>query len=205
VTTGRTQRPKSAVRRALGVSPFRRLFLAHTISRWGDVFNSVALVIVVFQLTGSGVKVGGVAALEIAPVLPLGFVAGTVVDRLPRRQVMVAADLGRALIAALLVLGPDHLWALYLAAFGLSALTVFFNPAAASVVPALVPEGDLVGDNSALWSAAVLSQIALAPLAGAVVAFAGPEAAFAINATSFLVSAVLLVGLAVPAAALAPI
>ena len=100
---------------------FRRLFIAQTISRWGDTFNAVALVIVVFQITNSGINVSGVVALEIAPVLLLGFVAGTVVDRLPRRQVMIAADLGRAMIAALVAFNSDQLWALYCAAFGLAA------------------------------------------------------------------------------------
>ncbi|CAN5513809.1 hypothetical protein BH24ACT5_BH24ACT5_28570 [soil metagenome] len=69
---------------------FRRLFIAQTVSRWGDTFNAVALVIVVFQLTNSGINVSGVVALEIAPVLVLGFIAGTVVDRLPLQRVMVA-------------------------------------------------------------------------------------------------------------------
>lgn len=168
-------------------------------SRWGDTFNAVALVIVVFQLTGSGVKVSGAVVMEILPVLAFGLAAGTVVDRLPRRRVMIAADLGRAVIAGLIALAPQHLWALYAAAFGLSALSVFFNPAAASILPGLVADDELVGANSALWSAAVLSQIVLAPLAGALVVWAGPGPAFAINGASFLVSAGLLTGLVVPA------
>ncbi len=189
----------SPLRRALRRRDFRRLFVAQTVSRWGDTFNAVALVIVVFQLTGSGLDVSGVVAMEIAPVLLLGFVAGTVVDRLPRRSVMIAADLGRAAIAGLLALAPEHLWSLYGAAFGLSALTVFFNPAAASALPSLVDEDELVGANAALWSAAVVSQIALAPLAGAVVVWVGPGTAFALNAASFVVSAAVLATLRVPA------
>ncbi|MGQ0520639.1 MAG: MFS transporter [Actinomycetota bacterium] len=198
---GPDKRSATAIRRALARPHFRRLFVAQTVSRWGDTFSAVALVIAVYNLTGSGVQVSAVVAVEIAPVLLFGFLAGSVVDRLPRRRVMVAADLGRATIAALLALAPDHLWAIYTAAFGLSALTVFFNPAAASVVPNLVQEDELVGANSALWSAAVLSQIVLAPVAGAVVAWAGAATAFAINAISFLVSAAALARLAVPPSA----
>jgi MFS family permease len=189
---------RSPLRRALARPGFRRLFAAQTISRWGDTFNAVALVIVVFQLTGSGIKVAGTVVLEIVPVLAFGFLAGTVVDRVPRRRVMVAADLGRAVIAALLAVAHAHLWALYGGAFGLSALTVFFNPAAASVVPAFVPGDELVGANSALWSAAVLSQVVLAPLAGVAVAWAGPGVAFGVNAASFAASAIILRGLQVP-------
>lgn len=192
------ERGASPLRRALRRPAFRRLFFAQTVSRWGDTFNAVAFVIVVFNLTGSGLKVSGAVIMEIIPVLAFGFLAGTVVDRLPRRRVMIASDLGRAAIAGLLAINPDHLWALYAAAFSLSALTTFFNPAAASVTPDLVDDDELVGANSAIWSAAVLSQIVLAPVAGAVVAWAGASTAFAINAASFLVSAAALIRLPVP-------
>ncbi|HEX6595644.1 MAG TPA: MFS transporter [Acidimicrobiales bacterium] len=171
---------------------FRRLFAAQTISRWGDTFNAVALVIAVFRLTGSGLQVAATVAFEILPVLLLGFVAGVVVDRMPRRRVMIAADLGRAAVALALAFFGGNVAVLYAAAFALSAGTVFFNPAAASLLPSVVGKRELVGANSALWSAAVLSQIALAPLAGALVAFAGAGPAFAVNAGSFLVSAALL-------------
>ncbi|MEO5680013.1 MAG: MFS transporter, partial [Acidimicrobiales bacterium] len=148
-------RPPSRLRRALRRPGFRRLFAAQTISRWGDTFSSVALVILVYRLTGSGLKVAGTVAFEIAPVILLGFVAGAVVDRCSRRTVMLTADLGRAGVALGLVLFHDRLAAVYIAAFALSAFSVFFSPAAASVLPTLVPEDDLVGANSAVWSAAV--------------------------------------------------
>lgn len=180
------------VRRVLARPEFRRLFAAQTISRWGDTFNAVALVILVYQLTGSGVKVAGTVAFEIAPVVLLGFVAGAVVDRSPRRRVMIAADIGRAIVALGLVAFHDRLAFVYAAAFLLSAFSVFFNPAASSVLPDLVSSDEIVAANSAIWSAAVMSQIALAPIAGAVIAIAGPGAAFTINAVTFLVSAVLL-------------
>lgn len=194
--------PARSLRQLFASRDFRRLFAAHTISRWGDTFNAVALVIVVFQLTGSGLRVAGTVALEIAPVLLLGFVAGAFVDRHPRRRVMIAADLGRAAVAIGLAAFGDSLVVIYAAAFAMSVGTVFFNPAAASVLPSVVEPDDLVGANSALWSAAVISQIVLAPLAGALVVVAGAEAAFALNAVSFLLSAVFLARLpAGPAAA----
>ena len=189
---------RGGIRNVLRHRGYRRLLIAQTVSRWGDTFNAVALVIVVFQITNSGINVSGVVALEIAPVLLLGFVAGTVVDRLPRRQVMIAADLGRAMIAALVAFNSDQLWALYCAAFGLAALTVFFNPAASSLLPSLVDDDELVAANSAVWSAAVLSQIVLAPVAGAVVVTLGASAAFGINSVTFIASAIALSGLSGP-------
>jgi MFS family permease len=182
---------------------FRRFVAARTISQWGDTFNSVALVVLVFQLTGSGIGVGITVIAEILPVLLLGLVAGAIVDRHPRRAVMVAADLARAAVALGLVGFGDEVNVVYAAAFALSAGSVFFNPAAASALPAMVDEDQLVRANSTIWSAAVISQIALAPVAGALVAASGARPAFAINAASYLISAALLAGLHLPATATA--
>jgi multisubunit Na+/H+ antiporter MnhG subunit len=78
---------------------YRRLFAAQTISRWGDTFSTVALVILVFRLTGSGLGVTGAVIAEIAPVLLLAPIAGAVIDRLPRVQVLIVADLWRMTLA----------------------------------------------------------------------------------------------------------
>lgn len=177
---------------------YRRLFSAQTVSRWGDTANTVALVVLVFRLTGSGLGVSGSVIAEILPVLLLAPLAGAVVDRLPRVRVMVAADLGRMVLAATLPLVDGHLVALYAVAFALSAGSVFFNPASGSLLPSIVADDELVAANSGLWSAAVVSQIALAPAAGALVAAWGPGPAFWLNAASFAVSAGTLAGLRPP-------
>src|SRR6266542_204227 len=88
----------------LGKRAYRRLWLAQTVSRWGDAFATVALVVLVFRLTGSGLGVTGAVIAEILPVLVLAPLAGVVVDRLPRVRVLVAADLWRMGLAALLPL-----------------------------------------------------------------------------------------------------
>jgi len=174
---------------------FRRLFLAHSVSRGGDAFNTVALVVLVFDLTGSGLGVAGAVIFEVLPVLLLGPIAGLAADRLPRRRLMIGADLLRAAVALVLVAVADSVGVAYAVAFGLSAGAVVFNPAAGSLLPEVVDEDDVVTANSAMWTAAVTAQIALAPLAGFVVAAWGVEVAFAINAATFAVSALLLVGL----------
>lgn len=174
---------------------FRRLFLAHTVSRAGDAFNTVALVVLVFDLTESGLGVAGAVMFEVAPVLLLGPLAGLAADRLPRRRLMIGADALRAVTALGLVFTSDSLGAAYAVAFGLSAGAVIFNPAAASLLPEVVGEDDVVIANSAMWTAAVVAQIALAPLAGLIIAVSGVEAAFALNAATFVASALLLAGL----------
>ena len=180
---------------------YRRLWLARTASQWGDTFNTVALALLVLRLTGSGLGVSGVVVAEILPVLLLAPVAGTVVDRFPRVRVMIAADVLRMGLAAALPLAAGHIAAVYTLAFGLAAAAVFFNPAASSVLPALVDDEQLVAANSGIWTAAVVSQIVLAPLAGLLVTWAGFSPAFLINAASFAVSALVLAGLRLPHAA----
>jgi len=136
-----------------------------------------------------------VVLAEIAPVLLLAPVAGPIVDRFPRVRVMITADLARVLMAAVLIVWHDQLPVVYLVAFGLSAGAVFFNPAASSLLPSLVPDDELVAANSGIWSAGVLTQVALAPVAGLVAATAGFEWAFALNTASFALSALALGGL----------
>jgi len=191
--------PRTSFTGLLRQRPYRALWTARTISQWGDAFNTVALVLLVYSLTGSGLGVSGVVVAEIIPVLLLAPLAGSLVDRLPRVTVMITADLARAGLAFTLPFVDGSVLNVYLIAVGLSVGAVFFNPAAQSVLPALVKERELVAANSGLWTAAVISQVVLAPLAGVVVATFGYDWAFWINAASYLVSAAALLALKVPA------
>ncbi len=174
---------------------YRRLWAARTVSQWGDVAQFTTLALLVLHLTGSGLGVSGAVLAEIAPVLLLAPVAGPLVDRLPRVRVMVTADLARLVLAAILALWHSDIGVVYAVAFGLSAGSVFFNPAAGSLLPTLVDKEELVAANSGIWSAAVLSQVLLAPLAGLLASTAGVGWAFAVNAASFGISALLMRGL----------
>lgn len=191
------------MRHVFGQGGYRRLWSARTVSQCGDVFATVALSLLVFDLTGSPLGVSAVVFAEIVAVLLLAPFAGTLVDRMPRVAVMVGADLWRAVLATLLIFIGDQVAAVYAVAFGLSLGAVLFTPAANSAVPTLVREDELVAANSGIWTAAVLSQVALAPLAGILYAAVGAGPAFGINAASFVVSALLLTGLRLPAAAAA--
>ncbi|MDQ3455239.1 MAG: MFS transporter, partial [Actinomycetota bacterium] len=179
-------------RDVLGRPGYPRLWTARTVSQGGDVFATVALILLVFDLTGSALGVSAVVLAEIVPVLLLAPFAGTLVDRLAPARVMIAADVLRAVLAASLVVLGDTVVGVYLVAFGLSAGAVFFNTAASSALPVLVGDDELIAANSGIWTAAVLAQIALAPLAGVLYAGLGAGAAFGVNAASFLISAAVL-------------
>lgn len=178
---------------------YRRLWLARTASQLGDVAQFTTLGLLLLALTGSGLGVSGAVVAEILPVLLLAPLAGSLVDRLPRVRVLVAADAWRAALAAVLAAWHTEAAVAYAVAFGLSAGSVFFNPAAQSVLPALVADEELVVANSGIWTAAVACQILLAPAAAFVAVRYGFAPAFALNAGSFVFSALVLRGLRLPA------
>ncbi len=177
---------------------YRRVWSARTVSQWGDTLNFVALALLIYELTGSGLGVSGVVVAEIAPVLLLAPLVGPLVDRWPRVRLMVCSDLLRVLLAGLLAIWHDSPAFVYVIAFGMSVGATFFGPAASSVLPTLVRRDDLVAANTSIWTAAVISQIALAPLAGLLVVTGGYGPAFALNAASYAISAFLLRRLRVP-------
>jgi MFS family permease len=187
------------VRGLLTRPAYRRLWLARTTSQIGDVAQFTTLALLLFSLTGSGLGVSGAVIAEILPVLLLAPLAGSLVDRLPRVQVMVAADLVRVLLAGILALWHDHTAVAYAVAFGLSAGQVFFSPAAQSLLPTVVSDDELVTANSGIWTAAVTAQVLVAPVAAVVAVGVGFGAGFALNAGSFALSALFLRGLQEPA------
>ncbi len=195
-----TSSPRGPGLRALLARPgYRRLWLARTVSQVGDVAQFTTLALLLVALTGSGLGVSGAVLAEIVPVLLLGPLAGSLVDRLPRVRVMVAADAVRVVLAGTLAVWHGQPAVAYAVAFGLSAGQAFFSPAAQSLLPTLVGEDELVAANSGIWTAAVTGQIAVAPVAALVATQFGFGPAFAINAVSFAVSALVLRGVREPA------
>src|SRR5947208_17199359 len=75
------------------------LWLGQLASSFGDTLHYIALVVLVFQLTGQGIAVAGLVAAEVVPVLVLGPIAGVIIDRFSRRTVLIGAGLFRALLA----------------------------------------------------------------------------------------------------------
>ena len=189
---------RAAVGGLLRQPAYRRLWLARTISQVGDVAQFTTLALLLVALTGSGLGVSGAVLAEIAPVLLLAPLAGSLVDRLPRVKVMVIADLVRVLLAGALALWHDSAPIAYAVAFGLSAGQVFFSPAAQSLLPSVVSDDELVAANSGIWTAAVTAQILVAPVAALLATTVGFGPAFTVNAVSFALSALVLRGLREP-------
>ena len=173
------------------------LWLSQLVSGFGDTLHYIALVVLVFQLTGQGAAVALLVAAEVVPVLLLGPVAGVVIDRFSRKAVLISADLVRAALVLSLV-WPQGAWHAYVVAAGIAAGNTFFNPTVQAVIPELTTEEQRLAANSVSWSTGRLVQIIAAAIAGGLIALIGLDAAFVINAATFVVSALLLVRLVIP-------
>ncbi|NTU79814.1 MAG: MFS transporter [Chloroflexales bacterium] len=173
---------------------FRRLWYGQVVSQLGDWLDSIALFTLMLKLTGSGQAVGLLLLAEFLPGALVGPLAGVVVDRLPRKLVLIASDLGRAALVLLLLLvrGPEDLWLLYAAVIAKVSLAAFFEPARAAILPSLCARDELVAANAisgATWSA----MLALgAALGGLVAGTLGVATAFWLDSLSFVLSAALI-------------
>src|ERR671932_1525892 len=86
---------------------YRRLWYGQVVSQLGDWFDSIALFALLLKLTGSGQAVGALMVAQFLPSTIVGLWAGVVIDRLPRKLVMIATDIGRALLVLLFLLVHD--------------------------------------------------------------------------------------------------
>ena len=174
------------------------LWLGQLVSSFGDTLHYVALVVLVFQLSGQGIAVAGLVAVEVIPVVVLGPIAGVIIDRFGRKGILIGSDLVRAALALSLV-WPQGVWHAYVVAAGLSAASVFFNPTVNAVIPALTTPAQRLAANSVSWSTGRLVQILAASIAGGVIALVGTAPAFGLNAVTFVVSAACIRRLRIPA------
>jgi MFS family permease len=181
---------------------FRSLFIGQTVSLFGDGLVPVALTFAVLDLTGSGTDVGLVLAAFAAPEVLLTLIGGVWADRLRRERVMIASDLFRsvvmALIATLLLTGAAQVWSLALLGFVFGCGEAFFFPAATALIPQIVPVDRLQEANALRGVADGLGWFVGPSLSGVLVAVIGSGGTLAIDAATFLVSAGFLLTLRVP-------
>jgi MFS family permease len=173
---------------------FRRLWSAQIVSEIGDWFYTLAIYNLLLQLTGRAGSVALALVLQVLPQTLIGPAAGVLNDRLRRKHVMIAADLGRMVIVfcMLLVRSREMVWLVYPLLVAETLLAAFFEPARSSIIPNIVAREDVVLANtlsSSTWSVNLLLG---ATAGGVVAALLGHDAVFILNALSFLVSAALI-------------
>jgi len=173
---------------------FIKLWAGQTISNIGSGITGVALPLTaVLILSASPVQMGILSALNGIAVLVFGLFAGVWVDRLRRRPIMIAADLGRAILLGSIplaaLLGVLNLAQLYVVAALSAILTIFFNVADQSFLPTLIPQKQLIEANSKRGTSDSLAEIVGPASAGPLVQLIGAPFAILLDGCSFLVSA----------------
>jgi MFS family permease len=170
---------------------FRRLWVATTLSLFGDFFNYVALAWLVLQLTGSGLALGSVLVVQALPRAVLMLVGGALADRLSARLTMLGSmGLRTAVVAPLAVLvltGRVQMWEVYAIAVVFGVVDAFYMPARSSILPKVVADHELEPGNAVLNVTAQTSVILGPVLGGLIVAALGIGWAFAADAACFAI------------------
>ncbi len=176
---------------------FRRLWLAQIVSEVGDWFYTLSIYTLLLQLTGHAGSVAWALVLQVLPQTFVGPTAGVVNDRLRRKYVMIAADIGRfaVVLAMLFVRSRSMVWLVYPLLLAETCMAAFFEPARSAVIPNIAAEDEVLVANtlsSATWSVNLMIGAAVG---GVVAAFFGRDTVFILNALSFLTSAFLISGM----------
>ncbi|ONI89580.1 hypothetical protein ALI144C_04330 [Actinosynnema sp. ALI-1.44] len=168
---------------------FRCVAGGYALSAAGNYLNLVALSLYTYEVTGGGLGVGLVMALRLAAGSLGGLVAGRLVGRFDRRRLMIGADLVQAAAMTVLVLSARHVVVLAGVVVLLGAGNSLFTVALRTSVPEMVGQSARVKANGLLVIAKSFATVTGFGGAGVVIGFGGVEAAFAMNAATFLVSA----------------
>ncbi len=194
----------------LGKVGFRRLWLSHVVSTFGDSVTALALLLTAQRLTGSTAAVATTAIAIALPQLLFGLFSGVLVDRWDRRRIMVYSDLVRAglVLGFIAITSADLMWLLYVIAFIQATVGTLDNPARAAVLPQIVRESsdesqqgagsNLLAANSFFQSSAIVSGVLGTATAGVVAGLTSTMTAlFALDAVTYLVSSTLVAKLVI--------
>lgn len=172
---------------------FLKLWAGQSVSELGGSITQIALpTVAVFQLHAGPFELGLLSAFARLPFPLLALPIGVWIDQLPRRRVMILADVGRMLALASIPIaavgGALTLVQLYVVALVTGLLTIFFDLAYLSYVPSLVGRENLGDANAKLQLSSSVSDVAGPGLGGLLIQAIGGGQAIAVNAASYLVS-----------------
>jgi MFS family permease len=180
---------------------FRLLFSSYAVSLFGDGFVKIALGFAVLEAGGGAGGIGLVFTARYGALIAFLLAGGVIADRIGPRRVMIAADVARLVsqgaIAALLISDRASVAAIIALAGVTGAATGCFNPASTGLLQSVVPAEHLQQANGLRGMAQAVGEIAGPAVGGIMVAVLGPGSAIALDAVTYLISAVLLARVAV--------
>jgi MFS family permease len=189
-----TGQPKAGRGGLLRHPEFLKLWSAETISQFGTQVSQLALpLIAAVTLHVDAFQFGLLGTIEFLPFILLSLPAGVWVDRLRRRPILIAGDIGRGLALASIpvafALNALTIWQLYVVGFTVGCLTVFFDVAYQSYLPSLVDRDEILEGNSKLEISRSGAQIAGPGIAGFVIGIVSAPIAIILDSLSYLGSA----------------
>jgi len=184
---------------------FLKLWAGKVVSRFGDSLDSIAYMWMVYQLTGSGLLMGSLMAVNFIPNLAFGIVGGVFADRGNKKLIMLVGDAGRgvmvALTAALYITNTLEVWHLFVFTFINSTFESFSTPARTAVIPLVVTnQDDFLAANSLSQASSSLAEIIGLGVAGVIIGVYGIAAAIIIDAVSFFVCVAFIAWTRIPSA-----
>ncbi len=182
---------------------FLKLWTGETISQFGTQVSLLAIPFVALTiLRATPFEYGLLGTIEFLPFILFALPAGAWVDRMRRRPILIAGDLGRALSLASIPiayeLGVLTIWQLYLVGFVNGVLTVFFDVAYQSYLPSLVERDQIVDGNSKLEISRSAAQIAGPGISGVIIGIVSAPVAILADSASFVASALAVFGIRKP-------
>ncbi len=177
---------------------FLKVWVGQTVSLCGSQVTTLALPLTaVLILKASAAQMGFLQAVEYAPFLIIGLLVGVWVDRFRRRPIMIAVDMGRFLLLGFVPLAAFfhilNIDELYIVAFSVGTLTIFFDVAYRSYLPSLIDRDKLTDGNSKLELTASIAQLVGPGLGGILVQIFTAPISLLVDAFSFLFSALSLI------------
>lgn len=177
-----------------GNRDFMNLWGAETVAQFGSQISPVAIpLLAALTLNATPFQMGILTAASGVPVLLIGLIAGAWVDRLRRKPIMMAMDIGRALVLLAIPiaawLGVLDIPLLIAVSFLVGAQTVVFNAAYVSILPALVQRTEFSDANGKLYSSMSVAQVAGPAAAGSLVALVSAPVVLILNSITYLGSA----------------
>jgi MFS transporter, DHA3 family, macrolide efflux protein len=171
---------------------FFKLWAGQLVSVVGDKINQIALAVLVYAATGSMLQMGIMLGVSALPAVLFGVFAGVFADRWDRRLTMAGADIARALLVLSIpfVASRGVAW-VYLVAFAVSSVSLLFEPAKRSLIADLVPADELMAANSLDNASSAIAELAGLAFGGALIALMDVRSAFAIDAVTYVISAVM--------------
>jgi len=175
---------------------FRWLFAAALVNNAGDGIAIAAGPLLVASQTRDPFLVSLALLSEYLPVLLFGVIGGVIADRIDRKRMVIAVNIGRALVLAVLVativIGSVSIAIVLAALFVLGTAETFADSASSTLIPSLVPRAHLGIANARMQGAFVLINQLVLPPVGAFLFVIGPAIPFVANAAGFVLGAILI-------------